>query len=61
MMMGQYSDVTNGAGETAPNNHEGWGRVDLRNALNATFIENESVSTLEIEDGVSIFQPQHQT
>ncbi len=44
-MMGQYSDVTNGAGETAPNNHEGWGLVDLRNALNATFIENESVST----------------
>ena len=44
-MMGQYNDVTNGAGETAPNNHEGWGLVDLRNALNATFIENESVST----------------
>ena len=44
-MMGQYSSSTNGAGETAPNNHEGWGRVDLRNALNATFIENESVST----------------
>ena len=44
-MMGQYSDVTNGAGETAPNNHEGWGLVDLRNALNATFIEDESVST----------------
>ena len=46
-MMGQYNDVTNGAGETAPNNHEGWGLVDLRNALNATFIENESVSTSE--------------
>ena len=44
-MMGQYSDVTNGAGETAPNNHEGWGLVDLRNALNSTFIENESIST----------------
>ena len=46
-MMGQYNDVTNGAGETAPNNHEGWGLVDLRNALNATFIEDESVSTSE--------------
>ena len=44
-MMGQYSSSTNGAGETAPNNHEGWGLVDLRNALNATFIEDESVST----------------
>ena len=46
-MVGQYSSATNGAGETAPNNHEGWGRVDLRNALNATFIEDESVSTSE--------------
>lgn len=44
-MSGQYSSATNGAGEIAPNNHEGWGRVDLRNALNATFIEDESVST----------------
>ncbi len=60
-MMGQYNDVTNGAGETAPNNHEGWGRVDLRNALNATFIENESVTTLEIGDGVSTFRTQHLT
>ena len=60
-MMGQYNDVTNGAGETAPNNHEGWGLVDLRNALNATFIENESVTTLEIGDGVSTFRTQHLT
>ena len=44
-MSGQYSSATNGAGEIAPNNHEGWGRADLRNALNATFIEDESVST----------------
>ena len=33
-MVGQYSSSTNGAGETAPNNHEGWGRVDMRSALN---------------------------
>ena len=44
-MTGQYSSSTNGAGETAPNNHEGWGRVDLRQALNSTWIENESVTT----------------
>ena len=44
-MTGQYSSSTNGAGETAPNDHEGWGRVDLRQALNSTWIENESVTT----------------
>lgn len=44
-MVGQYNSATNGAGESTPNDHEGWGRVDLRNALNTTFIENESVTT----------------
>ena len=44
-MIGQYGSSTNGAGEAAPNNHEGWGRVDLRNALNASWLENESVTT----------------
>ena len=44
-MAGQYSSSTNGAGETAPNNHEGWGRIDLRQALNSSWIENESVIT----------------
>jgi hypothetical protein len=44
-MSGQYSSSTNGAGEASPNNHEGWGRVDLRQALNTTWLENESVTT----------------
>ena len=44
-MVGQYSSTTNGAGETAPNNHEGWGRVDMRSALNTTWVDNESVTT----------------
>ncbi len=44
-MAGQYSSSTNGAGETAPNNHEGWGRVDMWTAVNASFVDNESVST----------------
>ena len=44
-MAGQYSSSTNGAGETAPNDHEGWGRVDMWTAVNASFVDNESVST----------------
>ena len=44
-MVGQYSSATNGAGETAPNDHEGWGRVDMRSALNTTWVDNESVTT----------------
>ena len=44
-MIGQYSSATNGAGETAPNNHEGWGRVDMRSALNASWVDNESITT----------------
>jgi len=44
-MMGQYNSATNGAGETAPNDHEGWGRVDMRSALNASWVDNESLTT----------------
>ena len=44
-MAGQYGSSTNGAGETAPNNHEGWGMVDLRSAMNTTWIDGDSVST----------------
>ena len=44
-MVGQYNSATNGAGEATPNNHEGWGRVDMRSALNASWIDNESVAT----------------
>jgi len=44
-MAGQYSSSTNGAGETAPNNHEGHGLLDLDRAVNSSFIDNESVGT----------------
>jgi hypothetical protein len=44
-MLGQYSDATNGAGETAPNNHEGWGRLNLENAMEMSFVDGDSVGT----------------
>ena len=44
-MAGQYGSSTNGAGETAPNNHEGWGLVDLDRAVNSSWVDDESVGT----------------
>ena len=44
-MTGQYGSLTNGAGEAAPNNHEGWGLLDLDRAVNTTWVDDESVST----------------
>ena len=44
-MDGQYSSATNGAGEPAPNNHEGWGRVNMSQAVNTSWIQGESVTT----------------
>ena len=44
-MTGQYGSATNGAGEPAPNNHEGYGLLDLDRAVNSSFIDNESVGT----------------
>ena len=44
-MAGQYGSTTNGAGETAPNIHEGWGLLDLDRAVNTTWVDDESVST----------------
>ena len=44
-MTGQYGSATNGAGETAPNNHEGHGLLDLDRAVNSSFVDNESVGT----------------
>ena len=44
-MAGQYSDSTNGAGETAPNNHEGWGRVNMENSMEMSFVDGDSVGT----------------
>ena len=44
-MTGQYGSSTNGAGETAPNYHEGWGLLDLDKAVNTSWVDNESVNT----------------
>jgi hypothetical protein len=44
-MAGQYGSSTNGAGETAPNNHEGWGLVDMWSAKDASWVDGETVST----------------
>ena len=55
-MAGQYGDATDGAGQTAPNNHEGWGRIQLLNATSASFVDRESLSTGE-ERGWSINVP----
>jgi hypothetical protein len=46
-MAGQYSSSTNGAGETAPNNHEGWGRVNMGTSANVSFVDGEALSTNE--------------
>ena len=40
----------------APNNHEGWGMVDLRSAVNTTWIDGDSVSTSD-ERGWSFTVP----
>ena len=44
-MAGQYGSSTNGAGETAPNYHEGWGLLDLDRAVNTSWVDAESVNT----------------
>ena len=44
-MAGQYSSATNGAGEAAPNNHEGWGRINMSQALNTSYLQGHSVTT----------------
>ena len=44
-MAGQYGSSTNGAGETAPNNHEGYGLLDLDRAVNTSYIDGESLTT----------------
>ena len=47
-MEGQYSsggDGTNGAKESSPNIHEGWGLVNMSSAVNASWIDKESLST----------------
>ena len=44
-MTGQYSSSTNGAGEAAPNNHEGWGRINMSQAVNTSYLYGHSVIT----------------
>ncbi len=44
-MDGQYSSSSNGAGEAAPNNHEGWGLVNMTQAINTSWLQGESVIT----------------
>ena len=48
-MVGQYTtggDLNgNGAEEKAPNNHEGWGRVDLQQLVHSGFTEGIEIST----------------
>jgi len=46
-MMGQYGSSTVGAGESIPNNHEGWGRLDMWATMNATYAADESLSTTD--------------
>ena len=40
-------DGKNGAKETAPNNHEGWGRVDLQGSVESTFLDGIQITTGE--------------
>ena len=49
-MAGQYGSPTNGAGESIPNIHEGWGRVDLGAMINSSFVDKETVNTGEFRE-----------
>jgi len=49
-MTGQYGDSTNGAGESIPNYHEGWGRIDLGGAINSSFVDGDTVNTGEFRE-----------
>ena len=49
-LLGQYNsggDGENGAVEKAPNNHEGWGRVDLQSVIGSGFTEGIDIATDE--------------
>ncbi|MDP6362263.1 MAG: S8 family serine peptidase [Candidatus Poseidoniaceae archaeon] len=47
-MMGQYTTpANNGAAESAPNVHEGFGLLDMWAAMNASFVADESLSTTD--------------
>jgi len=49
-MDGQYTyggDGKNGATESAPNNHEGWGRVDVQGTVQSSFMDGIEITTEE--------------
>ena len=55
-MNGQYTtfctscgsgDGKNGAQEQAPNNHEGWGRLDVQGAVNSSYLDGIEITTGE--------------
>ena len=50
-MIGQYpptsSVPTNAAAQTVPNNHEGWGRIDVSRAINSSFLDRIPIETSE--------------
>ena len=54
-MAGQYSSSTNGAGEAAPNNHEGWGMINMSQAINTSYLYGHSRPPTPIQDGRSTF------
>ena len=55
-MTGQYSSSTNGAGEAAPNDHEGWGRINMSQAINTSYLQGHSVAT-NADSGWSFIVP----
>ena len=50
-LLGQYTtggdSNGNGAEEKAPNNHEGWGRIDLQQLVHSSFTEGIEISTYD--------------
>lgn len=50
-LAGQYpassSIPLNAAAQTVPNNHEGWGRVDVSQAINSSFLDRLDIETSE--------------
>jgi alpha-tubulin suppressor-like RCC1 family protein len=50
-MAGQYDPSSsvplNGAAQAIPNNHEGWGRIDVSQAINSSFIDRLDIETSE--------------
>ena len=47
-MQGQYDTPSNnGASQSIPNNHEGWGRIDVEKAITSSFLDRLDVATSE--------------